>query len=52
MNMDMVNGVLEVVFNSAFVYLMPAIFLLLIALFSDSIVDLIFRSVTLSRRRR
>lgn len=51
MNMDVVQAVLDIVFNNHMVYLSPILFLLMTALFADKLIDLVFNAVASKRWR-
>lgn len=52
MSQEIVQMVLDVVFGTIFIYLLPGLFLLLIFLFSDTILHAIYQSITASFTRR
>lgn len=45
MNTEILQAVLDVVFGSLLVYLTPALFLLMVVLFGDRLVGLMYNSV-------
>lgn len=51
MNTEIIEAILEVVFQRYFVYLTPVLFLLMVVLFADRIVDLIYNSIATKSRR-
>lgn len=52
MNTEMIQAVLEVVFKSHFVYLSPFLFLLMIVMFGDRLIDLFFEAISSGNRKR
>jgi len=49
MNLDLLQAIIEVVFKSNMLYLTPFLFLMMVVLFSDRIIDLLFTAI--DRRR-
>ncbi|HHY72272.1 MAG TPA: hypothetical protein GX497_03425 [Bacillus bacterium] len=49
MNTQILQAVIEVVFGSIFAYLTPALFLLMVVLFGDRLVGLIYDAVVKRR---
>lgn len=49
MNTEILQAVLDVVFGSVFVYLTPGLFLLMVVLFGDRLVGLLYDAVVKRR---
>ncbi|WP_169819268.1 hypothetical protein [Anaerobacillus arseniciselenatis] len=51
MNTVILENVLNVVFMDLFPYLIPLLFLFMVILFTDRLIDLLFKSMETRRRR-
>lgn len=52
MDADLLQGVIDIVFKGNMVFLSPILFLLMVILFSDRLIELIVKSVGGSAERR
>ena len=52
MNTDLLQGIIDIVFKGNMLFLSPILFLLMIILFSDRLIELIVRAVGGSTGRR
>lgn len=46
MNLDLLQGMIDIVFKGNLVYLSPFLFLLMVILFSDRLIELIYNAVS------
>jgi positive regulator of sigma E activity len=49
-NNELIQWVLEIIFSNYFIYLSPLIFLFMIALFTDRIVEVLHKALTVRSR--
>lgn len=52
MNMELLQGVIDIVFKGNLLYLSPFIFLLMVILFADNLIALIFNATSGGGSRR
>lgn len=45
MNMELLQGMIDIVFKGNLVYLSPILFLLMVILFADKLIDLIYNAM-------
>jgi hypothetical protein len=52
MNAELLQGMIDIVFKGNLLYLSPIIFLLMVILFSDRLIDLIYNAIGRDAGRR
>jgi hypothetical protein len=52
MNTDLLQGMVDIVFKGNLLYLSPILFLLMVILFSDRLIDLIYKAIDRDSGRR
>ncbi|MGG5253528.1 hypothetical protein ACQYAD_08535 [Neobacillus sp. SM06] len=50
MNSEMVQAVLDIIFSKFMLYLAPMVFMLMAVLFSDRVIEIVYKAITEKRR--
>ncbi|MBZ9534493.1 hypothetical protein KGR20_09515 [Cytobacillus oceanisediminis] len=52
MSIELMQGIIEIVFKGNLLYLSPILFILMVVIFSDHLIELINRALTTNEGRR